>query len=52
MKKKLGKINNKGMTIIELILCFAIVSVIVIALLNTVMNYNKRAVRRYKENYY
>ena len=42
MKKKLGKINNKGMTIIELILCFAIVSVIVIALLNTVMNYKTK----------
>ena len=27
MKKKLGKINNKGMTIIELILCFAIVKI-------------------------
>lgn len=42
MKKKLGKVNNKGMTIIELILCFAIVSVIVIALLNTVMNYKTK----------
>lgn len=42
MKKKLGKVNNRGMTIIELILCFAIVSVIVIALLNTVMNYKTK----------
>ena len=36
------KLNNKGMTLIELLLCFIIVSVIVVSLLDTVMDYKTR----------
>lgn len=33
------KLNNKGLSIIELLICFVIVSVIAISLLNIIMNY-------------
>lgn len=39
---KRKKLNNKGMTLIELLLCFIIVSVIVVSLLDTVMDYKTR----------
>lgn len=32
------KLDNKGMTLIELVICFVVVAIIVISLLNTIMN--------------
>lgn len=47
----INKLNNNGLTLIELILCFLIVSVIVISLLNTVMNYkNKEQIEDLRSN--
>lgn len=40
--KKTNNLNNKGMTLIELLICFVIVSVIVVALFNTIMNYKTK----------
>lgn len=43
------KLNNKGLTIIEVLVCFSIVSVIVIGMLKTVTNYkDKQDVESYK----
>ena len=36
------KLNNKGLTIIELLVCFVIVAVIAISLLNIIMNYKNK----------
>ena len=33
------KLNNKGMTLIEIIVCFAIVSVVVVSMFNVIMKY-------------
>lgn len=40
--RKKNNLNNKGMTLIELLICFVIVSVIVVALFNTIMNYKTK----------
>ena len=37
------RINNKGLTVIELLVCFSIVSVIVVGLLKSVNNYSNNA---------
>jgi len=50
------KLNNKGLSIIELLVCFVIVSIISVALINTIMNYRakqeteniKNLIRTYK----
>ena len=50
------KVNNKGLTIIELLVCFVMVAVISITLLNIIMNYRsaqetenvKNIIRAYK----
>ena len=50
------KLNNKGLSIIELLVCFVIVAIISIALINTIMNYRakqeteniKNLIRTYK----
>lgn len=43
------KLNNKGLTAIEVLVCFAIISVIVISMFNIVNNYkNKRDIESYK----
>lgn len=45
------KLNNKGLTIIEVLVCFSIVSVIVIGMLKTVTNYkDKQDVESYKSD--
>lgn len=45
------KLNNKGLTAIEVLVCFAIISVIVIAMFNIVNNYkNKQDLESYKSN--
>ena len=36
------KINNKGITAIELLVCFIIVSVIVVSLFDLIMSYRNR----------
>ena len=33
------RINNKGMTLVELIICFVIVSAIVVSMFNIIMSY-------------
>ena len=50
------KLNNKGLSIIELLVCFVIVAIISVALINTIMNYRakqeteniKNLIRTYK----
>ena len=45
------KLNNKGLTAIEVLVCFAIISVIVISMLNIVNNYkNKQNLESYKSS--
>ena len=45
------KINNKGMTAIEILVCFALVSVIIISMFNVVNNYkNKQEIESYKSD--
>ena len=44
-----NKLNNKGLTVIEILLCFALVSVIVISMMNVVNTYkNKEEIESYK----
>lgn len=45
------KLNNKGLTAIEILVCFAIISVIVIAMFNIVNNYkDKQSLESYKSS--
>ena len=47
--KKMKKLNNKGMTLIEIIVCFVIVVVIVLSMLKVVNNYkDKQDIESYK----
>ena len=36
------RLNNKGMTAVELLVCFIIVSAIVVSMFNLIMNYRNR----------
>ena len=36
------KLNNKGLTAIEILVCFSIISVLVISMLNIVNNYKTK----------
>lgn len=36
------KLNNKGMTLIEIVLCFTLTSIIAISMLNIILNYKTR----------
>ena len=46
---KMKKLNNKGMTLIEIIVCFVIVVVIVLSMLKVVNNYkDKQDIESYK----
>ena len=47
------KLNNKGMTVIELLLCFVLVSIISVSLYSTISSYNiKQNIESYKEKIY
>lgn len=44
------KLNNKGLSVIELLVCFVIVAVIAISLLNVIMNYTADQQTEYIKN--
>lgn len=45
------KLNNKGMTIIEILICFVLVSIIIISMFNVVNNYkDKEEIESYKKD--
>lgn len=44
------KLNNKGMTTVEILLCFVLVAVITVSMYNTISSYNnKQNIEAYKE---
>lgn len=43
------KLNNKGITVVEILICFSIISVIVVSMFKTISNYkNKQDIESYK----
>lgn len=53
MIKKLRKMNNKGMTAVEILVCFILVVVITVSMFTTVSSYkNKQQIESFKQDIY